>query len=105
MGKKRQQRPEKHKQDLGAQLVNPNSYGVRVSITIKYISQILIQNRAATAPAAAAAAYMLSITSCSGCDGHYCQVVPISITLCHVYRQNLVPESVKSNEMKTMWKG
>jgi hypothetical protein len=30
MGKKRQQRPEKHKQDLGAQIEDPNAAGVRV---------------------------------------------------------------------------
>uniref|UniRef100_A0A383VD46 Bystin n=1 Tax=Tetradesmus obliquus TaxID=3088 RepID=A0A383VD46_TETOB len=29
MGKKRQQRPDKHKQDLGAQIEDPESYGVR----------------------------------------------------------------------------
>ena len=31
MGKKRQHRPEKHKQDLGAQMDDPNAAGVRVS--------------------------------------------------------------------------
>lgn len=31
MGKKRQHRPEKHKQDLGAQIDDPNAAGVRVS--------------------------------------------------------------------------
>jgi hypothetical protein len=30
MGKKRQQRPEKHKQDLGAQMEDPHAAGVRV---------------------------------------------------------------------------
>ncbi|KAF8062016.1 hypothetical protein HT031_004276 [Scenedesmus sp. PABB004] len=29
MGKRRQQRPERHKQDLGEQIEDPNSYGVR----------------------------------------------------------------------------
>lgn len=31
MGKKRQHRPEKHKQDLEAQMLDPNAAGVRVS--------------------------------------------------------------------------
>jgi hypothetical protein len=31
MGKKRQKRPEKHNQDLGAQIEDPTAFGVRVS--------------------------------------------------------------------------
>jgi hypothetical protein len=31
-GRKRPPRPAKHKRDLGAQLEDPNSYGVRVSL-------------------------------------------------------------------------